>query len=42
LQRQAADRLRVFADENVGENVAADMESVSASRQRKLLRQREN
>ena len=26
LQRQAADRLRAFADENVGENVPADME----------------
>jgi nucleotide-binding universal stress UspA family protein len=26
LQRQAADRLRAFADENVGDNVAADME----------------
>jgi len=26
LQRQAADRLRDFADENVGENVPADME----------------
>jgi nucleotide-binding universal stress UspA family protein len=26
LQRQAADRLRTFADENVGHNVAADLE----------------
>ena len=26
LQRQAADRLRAFADENVGDNVAADLE----------------
>src|SRR5678815_5635462 len=26
LQRQAADRLRAFAEENVGENVPADME----------------
>ena len=26
LQRQAADRLRAFGDENVGENVPADME----------------
>jgi nucleotide-binding universal stress UspA family protein len=26
LQRQAGDRLRVFADENVGDNVAADLE----------------
>ena len=26
LQRQAADRLRAFADENVGENVPADLE----------------
>ena len=26
LQRQAADRLRAFADENVGENVPVDME----------------
>jgi nucleotide-binding universal stress UspA family protein len=26
LQRQAADRLRAFADENVGQNVPADME----------------
>ena len=26
LQRQAADRLRAFTDENVGENVSADME----------------
>jgi nucleotide-binding universal stress UspA family protein len=26
LQRQAADRLRVFADEHVGHNVAADLE----------------
>jgi nucleotide-binding universal stress UspA family protein len=26
LQRQAADRLRAFADENVGKNVPADME----------------
>lgn len=26
LQRQAADRLRAFADENVGHNVAADLE----------------
>jgi nucleotide-binding universal stress UspA family protein len=26
LQRQAADRLRVFADENVGENVPAEMQ----------------
>jgi nucleotide-binding universal stress UspA family protein len=26
LQRQAADRLRAFADENVGDNVSADLE----------------
>jgi len=26
LQRQASDRLRAFADENVGDNVAADLE----------------
>ena len=26
LQRQAADRLRAFADENIGDNVSADLE----------------
>ena len=41
LQRQAADRLRTFVDENVGHKVPADLEDVLVSRQRKSFRRHE-